>query len=266
MSSAHDARVLTLDRVHNVRDWGGYAGQDGGRVVSGVLWRSAQHDDASDTDLNAIDALNLAHVIDLRGPNERSEELIRRGPAFDATVHAGTVETTGLAPHLKAASEASRDGPVTSDAARARMIDSYRGMPNRAGLVAMLRTFLSLLARGDGPVLVHCVAGKDRTGLAVALAHSILGVHRDDIVDDFLLTNSAGNVEKRLIEGTAMLRRRYPNLSDDAARVLMQVDAAYLDAAFATIIEQHGSVDNYAANVLGCDAEMRDAIRRHHLR
>ncbi|MEN9926836.1 MAG: hypothetical protein RL268_2962, partial [Pseudomonadota bacterium] len=57
-----DSRVLKLDGVHNFRDYGGYDTADGAAVKRGLLWRSAQHGDASDADLDAIHALGVTTV------------------------------------------------------------------------------------------------------------------------------------------------------------------------------------------------------------
>jgi hypothetical protein len=81
-----DSRVLKLDGVHNFRDYGGYDAADGARVKSGLLWRSAQHGDASDTDLDTIHGLGITTVIDLRGPSERDAKPCRRHPGFAAEV------------------------------------------------------------------------------------------------------------------------------------------------------------------------------------
>src|SRR3546814_6218361 len=67
-------RVLPLSGVHNFRDYGGYGVEGGGRLRDGSLWRSAQHAEADDDDLAAIDALGIETIIDLRGDDERSEE------------------------------------------------------------------------------------------------------------------------------------------------------------------------------------------------
>jgi len=91
-----ETRVLTLQGVHNFRDYGGYAAA-GGRVKRGLLWRSGQHVDASAADLAAIDALGLAHVIDLRGNAERTNAPCARAPGFCAEVHFYDGETAYLA-------------------------------------------------------------------------------------------------------------------------------------------------------------------------
>ena len=75
-------RVLKLDGVHNFRDYGGYAAARGARVKTGLLWRSAQHGDASADDLAAVHALGIKTVIDLRGPSERVAKPCLRHPGF----------------------------------------------------------------------------------------------------------------------------------------------------------------------------------------
>src|SRR3546814_20173258 len=82
-------------------------------------------------------------------------------------------------------------------------------MPYRPALGATLRLYLAALVEYDAPSLVHCVAGKDRTGFAVAIVHRLLGVHEDDLMHDYLLTNTAGKNEDRLAQGVAHLRSRY---------------------------------------------------------
>ena len=106
-----DLRVLPLAGVHNFRDYGGYHGADGARLKTGLLWRSAQHGDASDADLQAIHDLGIAHVIDLRGPSEREMKPCRRHDEFSANVWTYPEETAGLALHSEAA-----DGVVVGSA------------------------------------------------------------------------------------------------------------------------------------------------------
>jgi len=248
-------RVLKLTGIHNFRDYGGYAARDG-RLRPGRLYRSAQHRDATDSDLVLVDALDLAAVVDLRGESERRAAPCRRGPGFAARLLLVEAETAGLAPHMEAARSIE-----TAEQACAVMQTIYAGMPFRPKLIEILRLYFEALATEDGPVLVHCLAGKDRTGLAVALCHSLLGVHPDDIAADYLLTNSAGNVEARIAAGAKAIRANYGlHMSDAAVRALMSVEAEYLDAAFAAIREQHGSVEAYLAETLGVTAERRGQI------
>jgi protein tyrosine/serine phosphatase len=255
-----DPRVLKLDGVHNFRDYGGYEGTGGAKLKSGLLWRSAQHGDASDADLAAVNDLGIAHVIDLRGPIERESKPCRRHEDFTGQVWTYPEETAGLALHTEAA-----DGVVSAAEARAAMIRLYEGIAYRENLVPMLRLYFELLHRADGPSLVHCVAGKDRTGFAVAMAQHVLGVSRDAIMEDYLLTNTAGNIEARIAAGAVQIRERHGAISDETIRALMGVEADYLNATFDAVEARHGDIDTYLADVLGIDPARRDALRGHYL-
>ncbi len=255
MTMASD-RILTCEGIHNFRDYGGYAVPGGGRLRRGILWRSAQHQDASDADLAQLETLDLGTVIDLRGDDERAAHPCRRPVGFAARVVFAPGITAGLAPHLQAAGT-----DITADMARQRMIAAYQGMPFRPVLVQALRAYFNVLTRSDSPSLVHCVAGKDRTGLAAALLHRLLGVHDDDVMADYLLTNVAGRIEERIAQGAAVIRARYgASIADDAIRTLMMVSPAYLDAAFDAIDTRHGSLDAYAEAVLELGPEQRAAL------
>lgn len=259
-ATAMKNRVLPLEGINNFRDYGGYASAYGGRVKPRVLWRSAQHGDASDADLDVIAGLGLATVIDLRGPSERDDKPCRRPPGFAAQVFTYPEETAGLALHTEAA-----DGVVTAAEARAAMMGLYQGIAYRPNLVPMLRLYLLVLERGEGPNLVHCVAGKDRTGFAVAIFQHLLGVHPDDIMHDYLLTNSANKLEQRLAAGIFREMPRYANLGEPAVRALWGVDEAYLAAAMAAVGASHGTVEAYLDAVLGIDAAMQERLRAHYL-
>lgn len=257
---AMNNRVLPLEGINNFRDYGGYASADGSRVKTGLLWRSAQHGEASGSDLAAVDALGLATVIDLRGPSERDDKPCRRPQGFAAQVFTYPEETAGLALHTEAA-----DGIVTAAEARSAMLGLYQGIAYRPNLVPMLRLYLLVLQRGEGPNLVHCVAGKDRTGFAVALMQHLLGVHADDIMHDYLLTNSANKLEQRLAAGAFRELPRYAQLGEAAVRALWGVEEAYLAAALSAIEASHGTLDAYLEAVLGVDQGMRESLRALYL-
>jgi protein-tyrosine phosphatase len=253
-------RVLPLEGVHNFRDYGGYAVAGGGRIKTGLLWRSAQHGDATDADLAAIDALGITTVIDLRGPSERDAKPCRRAPSFAAEVLMHPDETAGLALHTEAA-----DGVLTAAEARAAMVRLYEGIAHRANLVEMLRRYFTVLADDASPSLVHCVAGKDRTGFAVAALHRALGVHADDVMADFLLTNTASKLDERINAGAFRDMPRYAALEPASLRALWGVEADYLTTAFSAVEAQHGTFDRYLEAVLGVDAAQLDRLRGAYL-
>lgn len=253
-------RLLPLDTVHNFRDYGGYAADGGRHVRRGVLWRSAQHGEASDADLDAIHALGITRIIDLRGPSEREATPCRRHPDFSADVMFHPDETAGLALHSEAA-----DGTFNAEDGRQAMLRLYDGIAYRENLGAMLKVYFDQLARSDEPSLVHCVAGKDRTGFAVAMLHEVLGVHRDDIMADYLATNDGSRLDERIERGDFRTMPRYSQFDEATVRTLWGVDESYLAAAYAAIAKANGSVDAYLTDVLGLGPDRREALRDLYL-
>lgn len=251
-------RVLTFEGIHNFRDYGGYAARDGARLKSGVLYRSGQHVDATADDLNKVGALGLATIVDLRGDSERAAYPCARPDDFSATVIFAPGETAGAAqaPHVEAAREVN-----TAAQAQEAMVTLYALMPFRPKLIEIFQLYFEALAERDGPSLLHCLAGKDRTGLAAGVLHHLLGVHRDDLMADYMLTNVAGNIERRIAAGASTVRANFGHaMEDDAVRTLMSVHPAYLETGFAAIEAQHGSIDAYARDVLAVSPERLSRI------
>lgn len=261
MDTSTDARVITLAGIHNFRDYGGY-GARAGQLRRGVLWRSGQHSEATPEDLGVVHGLGIATVIDLRGDSERRGNPCLRHEEWSGHVlfHPGeTASAEGRAVHEEMAAQVR-----TAEDARNAMLRLYETLPFRPVLVGTYRLYMKALAERESPSLLHCLAGKDRTGLAAALVHNLLGVHHDDMVADYLLTNTAGNAEARIEAGARHVREGFGLSMDDAAvRVLMGVDAQFLDRSLATIADRHGSVEAYARDVLGVTPEMLAAIERN---
>lgn len=252
-------RVLAMDGVHNFRDAGGYAVAGGGRMKRGKVWRSGQHHGASDADLERIDALGLSSVFDLRTAKERGVYPCRRPPVFAAEVVFAQAPDTRHAPHI-AAAQTTRQR--TAESTRESLVRNYTGICFRPELQAMIAGWFGRLAMpGHGGSLINCMAGKDRTGIAVAMLHAALGVHRDDIMADYLLTNTAGDTEARIACGAETIRAITGPIDDAVVRVLMAVEPEYLETAWSAVEERHGSVDAYLADALGLDPAGRERLR-----
>lgn len=251
---------LPTDGIHNLRDYGGYAAADGARVKTGLLFRSGQHMEASDADLEALHRLDIRTIIDLRGSSERASFPCRRHQAFDAHVIAYDGETSNSPPH-----EGGWDKiDMTAERARARMIAVYTRMPVNPAMIDMFTRYFEALAEREGGSLVHCFAGKDRTGIAASLLLHSLGVHRDDIVAEFLLTNDAPTQHILERQSLPRMEAHYDVIEPEAIRNLMGVLPEYIETYFAEVERDHGSVDAYLANSLGVD-ETRKARLRERL-
>lgn len=249
-------RFLSTSAIHNLRDYGGYTVSGGGKVKTGLLFRSGHHAEADEDDLATVTDLNLKHVIDLRGESERERHTCRRPAGFSAEVIFFDGETAGLAPHLEAA-----EGNVDAAGAHEAMVGLYGALPDREGVNWVLKRYFASLARGEGASLVHCAAGKDRTGIAVDLLHHILGVHPDDAMEDYLLTNHSPRNEERIRHGMELMGDKYGGIDEATVRVLMGVDAEFLEAARRSVKERFGSTEAYLEQVLNVDAAKREALK-----
>jgi protein tyrosine/serine phosphatase len=249
-------RRIAFEGIDNFRDFGGYVA-GGNRLKRGLLYRSAHHGKATDADLEKLAALNIGVIVDLRRANERERDPSRRWSGFAAEVIDNSIGQ-------EKADEWSTfitSSDLSLAAFRAYMLDYYTHAPFQKRHVDLYQRYFEALAATEGPLLVHCAAGKDRTGIICALTHLIAGVHGDDVREDYLLTNDAERHQARLPAIRAHIREatgRAP--ADDALLTVMRVESEYLDRAFEVMREAHGSIDGYLEQVLGVDAAMRSRI------
>jgi protein-tyrosine phosphatase len=248
-------RHIRLEAVENFRDFGDYPTPAGRRMKKGQLYRSASHGRATDADLAAIEALELAVIVDLRRPGERERDPSRRAAGFKGRV----IEND----EGEAASEDPwwtfiRGSDLSQAAFQGYLLTYYRDAPFAARHIDLFTRYFQALAEDEGPVLIHCAAGKDRTGVLAALTHHLAGVHQDDILEDYLLTNNPERMAARapmVAEAIAKETGRTP--TDAAIRAAIGVEAEYLAEAFRAIEAAHGGTDAYLEAVLGIDAAMR---------
>ena len=250
-------RIHRFDALENFRDYGDYATVAGRRITPGRLYRSGHHARASEADLDRLGALDLATVVDLRRPSERRKQPSKRPPGFQGVVIESAHDDGGEVPHLTFLPTAD----LTPESGRRFMIDTYRGLPFEPSHLDLFTRYFRALGEADGPVLIHCAAGKDRTGLLAALTHHLLGAHPDDLVADYLLTNTAVDLEGRAPGIARQLEAQTGRTaSHDAVVAFLGVEPVYLDTALSEIAALHGSTDAYLEKALGVDAALRDRI------
>ena len=104
---------------------------------------------------------------------------------------------------------------MEAESYRQFLLRYYEEAPHLPRLIDLFTRYFDTLATSDGAVIVHCAAGKDRTGLAVALTHHIAGVHRDDIIADYLLTNNSGRFEQHGAAWREMILQQHGRAPDD---------------------------------------------------
>jgi len=250
-------RHLDFDGIHNFRDFGGYATGSGRRLKGARLYRSANHHRASDADLDRLRGLGLAVIVDLRQPDERQREPSRRWEGFDCAV----VENDLSEDHLSF-EQLVRSSDLSAAWFREHCLGFYARAPYEPRHVDLYRRYFLALADSDGGVLVHCAAGKDRTGLICALTHHVAGVHRDDMLDDYLLTNDDARIAAKIaFIGGFLERLTGKRPTEEALRIAVGVHADYLQRAFQVIEARDGSLDGYLEKTLGIDAALRERLQ-----
>jgi protein-tyrosine phosphatase len=228
-------RLIALEGAQNLRDIGGYRTVDGRRVKWGIIYRSADLSKLTGSDLATLNGLDVHTVFDLRSTSERHS-------APDAFAgHSATVSLDyNIDAHNIVAALSSSPSP---ESLRKAMATTYPVLLST--LQPEFRQLFTELLEGPGATLYHCTAGKDRTGVATALILSALGVPRETIYADYMMSNRFYNPANAPAMG---------GLSPELAATLKAVDESYLRAVFDAIDAQYGSIDGYLDHALGVDA------------
>lgn len=250
-------RIIDLEGVLNFRDLGGYKAADGRLVRKGQIFRSAELSGLTDADLAAVEALGIKAVFDLRSNEERAARPSRPwGDAWgEASYRLLSHDYSHSGANLGAMIRDLADAP---DRLYQRMVTLYTSLPwEQAQPFGMA---LREIAGGHLPLLFHCAAGKDRTGALAALLLTILGVDRETILDDYLLT-------QHFFERNRKRFLRYGSREgvDDAVwDPVLRVEESYLAAMFTALDAHAGGVNAYFDEI-GVNEAAREAIRGHLL-
>ena len=240
---------LTLAGAPNFRDLGGYRTADGKATVRRHhLFRSDHLGNLGADDIQLLSGKlrERVRVLDLRGVTERETAVcVLEG----VTVHSLSIEPT-IVQTLSDLTDAGHK--LTRAQVVGHMQDTYRGFVRHN--THRFSSLFGHLLESDDPLVFHCTAGKDRTGFAAALILLALGVSRDDVMRDYLLTN------QRLKP-----KSEWRGLTPDVASVLYRVQPEFLDAAFEAVQQKYGNVEGYLRDGLGLREAERARLRELYL-
>jgi protein-tyrosine phosphatase len=239
-------RRLPLACCDNFRDLGGYRTADGRIVRWNRLYRSDDLSDLGASDLRYLSQLNIKLVCDFRSDRERTS---KPDETIDPAAQSLSLPVTTEGVDPEEMQRRIRTGGMVALGVEQTMKNAYRSFVTDY-THEWSRMFERLAVGVNLPTVVHCTAGKDRTGFASALVLLALGVPMDTVFDDYLLTNYYQQNFFRLVLRWVPLYSLFRTAPEDLLP-LLTARRAYLQSSIDAIVEGYGSVDAYLEQALG---------------
>jgi len=219
-------RHITLENALNFRDVGGYRTADGRRVRWRRMFRAGGLSNLSPADLAVLRELGIATVLDLRSTAEWKSG---RFPVDDHPV---------AFHHLPLVEEIL--DPTRYEVPEGMLAARYQEIAQIGS--SYIAQAISIVADADThPIVVHCLAGKDRTGVVVALVLALLGVPDEVVAEDYALSNLAMAALRERAEASGVPQRRSPAVSNE----VFSAKPSNIAALFAALRDAHGSLEDY---------------------
>ena len=252
-----DTRKLPFTGAHNFRDLGGYKTSDGKTVKWGKVYRSDNLHSLTDEDLKYMERLNLKSVVDFRSDEERNEEPDRLTPDMTPILLPIKFEPEGVTETLM------RD-LTFGDLDSSNLLRDFNVILVKEFTEEYRDFFRHIVDNGGEPFVLHCTAGKDRAGFGSAMILTVLGVPREKIIEDYLLTNTyvSDHVESKLLETEL---KTFFRADSDNLRKINLVEERYIKAAFDTIDSHWGGMDQYISEGLNLTEEDISKIKDYYL-
>lgn len=250
-----DERQVKLQGAYNFRDMGGYVTSDGRKVAYKKLYRSDELSKLSDEDVAILEEMGFKTIIDYRGAHERIENEDR--PIKGATIHF-------LDPKAEVAAMASQEMKDRKhyDLSQLKAADAKMMMigQNEQFVLAdsakqsYRKMFDLMLDEKNLPLVQHCRGGKDRTGYGAALILLVLGVSKEDVLYDYMLTNVYKHDKNERSLNEIYEKTKNEDLVQ-ALRYMKEANEEFLMTALDTIDEQFGGIDKYVRQELDLSEE-----------
>ncbi|MBN44739.1 MAG: protein tyrosine/serine phosphatase [Rhodobiaceae bacterium] len=246
-----DYRKLPFTGAHNFRDLGGYKTKDGRTVKWGKIYRSDNLHSLTDEDLKYMKRLNIESVVDFRSVEERENEPNRLNPNM-------TEVNLPIKFQPKELDDDSMKNLIKDltfgDLDSSNLLRDFNIVIVEEFAEEYKNFFRYIIENNAEPLVFHCTAGKDRAGFASAMILTILGVTRDKVIEDYLLTNTyvKDHVDDKMLE---IELKTFFRADTDNLRKINLVEEKYIQAAFDTIDSKWGGMDRYISEALNLNEE-----------
>ena len=256
-------RVIDLQGTTNTRDIGGYQTRDLRTLRWRQIIRSENLSRLTASDFQILEEIGVKTVIDLRTDRERDQlPTVWLGDKPPRFFHFPIGDAQN--DWFNAQRRMMRNNRFTEKQASKHMVEGYR-MIAAVGPPSFEKLMNLVLDDSNWPILIHCNAGKDRSGIAVTLILEALGVDRETIMEEFLLTNEIGRAQEKAVflsrersnSGRGIRSGRGP--SARAWFPIVGVQAEMLEAFYASVDEQYGSMDAFLTE-MGLDQNARRVL------
>jgi len=256
-------REINLRGTTNTRDIGGYQTSDLRTLRQGQIIRSENLSRLEASDFEKLEQVGLKTVIDLRTQKEHDQSpTVWQGENPPQFFHFPVGDSNN--DWFKSQRKLMKRNRFTAEESMEHMIELY-GMIAEEGPQSYSKLMDVVLDQSNWPILIHCNAGKDRAGVAVTLILEAIGVDRETIMEEFLLTNEMGRAEEKAV--FLSKQRKKPSIGNKSGRgpsasawlPIVGVAPEMLDAFYARVDEQYGSMDAFLTE-LGADEEARGAL------
>jgi protein-tyrosine phosphatase len=251
-------RQIKLEGQDNFRDLGGYRTTDGHTVKWGLIYRAGQLSKLTDSDISKLKELKIRTVVDFRGTSEveRGKDRLPEG-----------VRSVGLPIDINSLPKPEE----SSSGSSANGADN--GMLRATRSIMLFKTdvysaFIRELSDPQNrPLLFHCTAGKDRTGVGGAILLTLLGVPWETVKEDYLLSNYYRKEQnekdlKTLRDSLAQKQGVPPEKVDMSSyEAAYYVRPEYIEAARQDVINKYGSMEAFFKKELGVTDELIKRLR-----
>ncbi|WP_333853263.1 tyrosine-protein phosphatase [Epilithonimonas sp.] len=245
---------IEIKKVNNLRYMGGIKNSEGKTLKDSLIYRSGNLHHLRKSSFDKLSKMKINKVIDLRTQQEITKEPDQLPKDINYKIYSAFEDKENEMSHAK---QLALKGKIRENDADKRMIKFYTDYVSENP--EMIKQIITEILDSEQPVLYHCTAGKDRTGMITAMILKVLKFDDSVVFEEYLQSN---NLRKDLIQKRLNLANTfhfvYPKLDIGVVEKTSWIERTYLQSAFDEINKKYGSMDNYIHQVLGISENQRE--------